>query len=63
MSAINGETLVTWELQKEGEATKLTLTHSQWDKVKFNSDEISINDYVNGWEHFTSKLKEYSETL
>lgn len=63
MTAIDGETLVTWELQKEGDGTKLTLTHSGWDKVKFNTPELSLNDYNNGWNHFTAKIKEYSETL
>ncbi|MBS1494148.1 MAG: SRPBCC domain-containing protein [Bacteroidetes bacterium] len=63
ISAIDGETLVTWELQEMNSGTKLTLTHSNWDKVKFNTTAISTNDYINGWNHFTNKLKEYSETL
>lgn len=63
MNAIDGETIVTWELELQDTATKLTLTHSQWDKVKFNTPDLSHDDYFNGWNHFTNKLKEYSETL
>lgn len=63
MSAIDGETIVAWELEEQGTATKLTLTHSQWNKVKFNTPSLSHNDFINGWNHFTNKLKEYSETL
>lgn len=63
MTVIDGETLVTWELQEQDGSTKLTLTHKGWDKVKFNTAELSLNDYHNGWNHFTNKLKEFSETL
>lgn len=63
MTVIDGETIVTWELEEQGKTTKLTLTHSQWDKVKFNTPVLSHNDYVNGWNYFTNKLKEYSEIL
>lgn len=63
MTAIDGETIVTWELEELGKTTKLTLTHSQWDKVKFNTPDLSHDDYVNGWNYFTNKLKEYSETF
>jgi len=61
MSAIEGETLVSYELEPEGSGTKLTLTHSGWDKVKFTSNDISLTDYHNGWNHFIGKIKEYSE--
>jgi len=63
MTAIDGETIVSWELEEKGTATKLTLTHSQWDKVKFHTTDLSHSDFVNGWNHFTNKLKEYSENL
>ncbi|MBN8570756.1 MAG: SRPBCC domain-containing protein [Ignavibacteria bacterium] len=63
MSAIDGESIVAWELEEQDKTTKLTLTHSQWDKVKFNTPSLSPDDFINGWNYFINKLKEYSETL
>jgi uncharacterized protein YndB with AHSA1/START domain len=62
MSAIDGETFVTWELEEQGTQTHLTLTHSGWDNASFNTADISRNDYINGWNYFVNKLKDTTES-
>lgn len=62
MTAIDGETFVTWELDEINSQTHLTLTHSGWENVSFNTPDISRNDYLNGWNYFLNKLKETTES-
>jgi uncharacterized protein YndB with AHSA1/START domain len=55
------DTLVTYELEDQNGKTKLTLTHSGWDKVKLTTEGTHRDDYNNGWEHVIPGLKKYLE--
>lgn len=56
-----GDTLVTYELEEQDGKTKLTLTHSGWDKVELTTEGASRDDYNNGWEQVIPGLKKYIE--
>jgi uncharacterized protein YndB with AHSA1/START domain len=55
------DTLVTYELEEHNGKTKLTLTHSGWDKVTLNKEGATREDYNNGWEQVIPGLKKYVE--
>ena len=55
------ETLVTYEIENLGETTKLTLTHSGWDKVTLMESPATRADYSGGWEFVIPGLKKYIE--
>ncbi len=55
------DTLVTYDLEDLGDNTKLTLTHSGWDKVTLSADGATRDDYNNGWEQVLPGLKKYIE--
>ncbi|MEQ9618770.1 MAG: SRPBCC domain-containing protein [Deltaproteobacteria bacterium] len=56
------ETLVTIEIQKLGEKTKVTLIHSGWDKLG-PEERIIRDEYDGGWEGFImDELKAALET-
>jgi len=55
------DTLVTYELADDDGNTKLTLTHSGWDKVTLAEPGTQREDYNNGWEHVIPGLKKYVE--
>ena len=56
------DTLVTYELEEQEGKTKLTLTHSGWDKVKLTTEGTHRDDYNNGWEQVIPGLKKYIES-
>lgn len=55
------DTLVTYELEDQNGKTKLTLTHSGWDKAKLTTEGTHRDDYNNGWEQVIPGLKKYVE--
>lgn len=56
------DTLVTYELEEQEGKTKLTLTHSGWDKITLATEGAFRNDYNNGWEQVIPGLKKYVES-
>ncbi len=56
------DTLVTYELEEQDGKTKLTLTHSGWDKVTLNKEGTTRDDYNNGWEQVIPGLKKFVES-
>jgi len=57
-----GETLVTYELEQTGDKTKVTMTHSGFDKYPFDAPQESRDGYANGWEKIINVyLKDYVE--
>jgi len=56
------ETLVTYEIEPDGDKTKLTLTHSRFELVAADEREQSVKDHTGGWSHFMNKIKEYIES-
>ena len=55
-----GITKVTYELEPDGDKTKVKVIHSGFDK--YPDGEANRNDYNNGWEHvLNTLLKEYVE--
>lgn len=55
------DTLVTYELEDIEGKTKLTLTHSGWDKVTLAEPGTGRDDYNNGWQFVIPGLKKYVE--
>ncbi|MBS1494147.1 MAG: SRPBCC domain-containing protein [Bacteroidetes bacterium] len=55
------DTLVTYELEEQDGKTKVTLTHSGWDKVTLNTVGATREDYNNGWNHVLPGLQKYVE--
>jgi uncharacterized protein YndB with AHSA1/START domain len=55
------ETLVTYELEEQDGNTKLTLSHSGWDKVTLIKPGATRNDYNGGWASVLPGLKNYVE--
>lgn len=59
---IASETLVTINIQKQGDKTKVTLVHSGWDKLGPGAKVIR-DEYEGGWEGFIlDKLKAATES-
>jgi uncharacterized protein YndB with AHSA1/START domain len=56
------DTLVTYELEDRNGMTKLTLTHSGWDKVQLTTEGATRDDYNNGWEQVIPGLKKFVES-
>lgn len=56
------DTLVTYELEEQDGKTKLTLTHSGWDKAKLITEGTYRDDYNNGWEQVIPGLKKFIES-
>lgn len=56
------DTLVTYELEELNGKTKLTLTHSGWDKVTLAAEGAFRDDYTNGWNQVLPGLKNYVES-
>lgn len=56
-----GDTLVTYDLEDLDGKTKLTLTHTGWDKVTLTTEGTHRDDYNNGWEQVIPGLKKYVE--
>ncbi len=62
VEGIHGETLATFDLEEKNGMTKLTLTHSGWDKVTVENPVLSKEEHNKGWEHLLLKsLKELLE--
>lgn len=53
------DTLVTYELEEQDDKTKLTLTHSGWDKVTLAKPGADRDAYNNGWDQVLPGLKKY----
>jgi uncharacterized protein YndB with AHSA1/START domain len=57
-----GETLVTYELEKLNNKTKLTMTHSGWDKFPADTPQEARDGYADGWESIINTyLKDFVE--
>ncbi len=56
------DTLVTYELEEQDGKTKLTLTHSGWDKATVTNDNAGRDAYNGGWEQVIPGLKKYVES-
>jgi uncharacterized protein YndB with AHSA1/START domain len=60
-----GETIVTFELFKEGNTTRVKLTHEGTEKIQAGSDKnFARESFVGGWTHIIgTSLKNYVEKV
>lgn len=59
-----GNSIVTFELFKEGDQTKLRLTHAGLDSFDKNNPDFAKESFIEGWTYLIEKAaKEYTEKL
>lgn len=56
-----GSSLVTWELEKQGDKTLLRLTHSGIGSFAANGVNFSSKSFTEGWTGFADALNAYLE--
>lgn len=54
-----GNSLVTWELEKQGDKTLLKLTHSGIESFAANGANFSSQSMTQGWTDFANALEAY----
>ncbi len=54
-----GSSLVTWELEKQGDKTLLKLTHSGIESFAANGANFTAKSFTEGWTGFADALEAY----
>jgi uncharacterized protein YndB with AHSA1/START domain len=59
---LNGYSLVTFELFKEGKQTRVKLTHEGLETFPQNNPDFALESFAGAWTHIMSKLEHYMST-
>lgn len=57
-----GNSLVTWELEAQGNKTLLRIIHTGLESFAANGSDFTTQSYTGGWTHFADALKTYLES-
>lgn len=56
-----GNSLVSWELEAQGDKTLLRITHTGLESFAANGVNFTPESFTGGWTHFADALKAYVE--